>query len=137
MSIELSLFKFVDALQFPLSYEDGKISGSIQGVMDSGLGFGIPFIAKAKKICMNEQNTLLIHVVGDLYILVSHFQATGAVSAYLINGALLEMDGVKTPPDLFMSKKMSLREIIDALGKAVVKAFYWKGNEWKNLMIPK
>lgn len=137
MSIELSLFKFVDALQIPISYEDGKASGKASAKLKTLVGASIPFTIKVKKICSQDQTTVLCHILGDLYILLSHFQKTGAISAYLVDAAKLEMDGVKSPPELFLSKKMSLREIIDALNVGVVVAFYWKGNEWKPLKIPR
>ena len=135
MSIELSLYKIADAFQLPLSYKDGKVSG--QRVANwNCLGVALEFTVEATKLFSGEQIGVLVHVMGDLYTIVAHYPKTGSVSAYLIDGSKLEMDGVKSPPDLFISKKMTLREVVDALRSSIVGAYYWKNDQWKALRLP-
>lgn len=136
MSIELSLYKISDTLQLPFTYKDGKVSGSVERLVKSLVGVNIPIKLKAVKLFSNEQVGLLAHVIGDLFVLVSHYPKTGMVSLYLVDGNELSMDGVKTPPDLFISKKMNLREVVTGLKKAIVASFYYKEG-WKKLNLQK
>lgn len=137
MSIELSLYKLADALQIPLDYQDGKVSGSMTGKLKTTVaGLEIPITAKATKLFMNDQCGVVADIAGDLAVIVAHYPKTGSVSAYLLNKDKLMMDGVKAPPDLFISKKMTLMEVMQSVRKAVVRAFYYKDGKWKPLTLP-
>lgn len=135
MSIELSLYKIADAFQLPLIYKDGKVSGKRVSNWNC-LGVTLEFTVEATKLFSGEQIGVLVHVMGDLYSIVAHYPKTGSVSAYLIDGSKLEMDGVKSPPDLFISKKMTLKEVVGALRRSIVGAYYWKNDQWKALRLP-
>lgn len=137
MGIDLSLYKIADALQIPITYRDGKATGERGASVKTLLGFDLPFTIKAVKLFMNDQCGLLAHIRGDLYIIVSHFQQTGSISAYLIDAGELSMDGVKAPPELFISKSFGLPEVYAALKDSMVAAFSWKGDQWKPLKLPK
>jgi len=137
MTIDLSLFKIADALQVKLEYNDGKISGIVSGKLMTSLGFGLPFKVEAKKVFYNDQCGVLFHIMGNLNMIVSHFPKTGAVSAFLIDGDKLEMDGVKAPPEMFISKTNTLKEVVSALGKSLVRAFHYSNGVWKPLVLPK
>lgn len=136
MSIELSLYKLSDSLQLPFTYRDGKVKGSVERVVKTIVGLDLKVNLKAVKLFANEQVGILAHVMGDLSILVSHFPKTGMVSAYFINNNALYMDDVKAPPELFISKKMSLKEVVGGLQSAIVASFYFKDG-WKPLKLPK
>lgn len=137
MALELSLYKLADAIQVPLTYENGKVWGEREAKLVSPLDFTLPFKIKARKFFMNEQCGVLAHVRGDLHLIISHFPATGSVSLYLIDGSKLFMDGVKAPPELYISKTNGMREVFTALKHAMVVAFAWKGNKWSPLKLPK
>lgn len=136
MGIALSLFKFSDALQIPLEYNSGKISGECSGAITTSVGLRIPFTIEAQKVFYNEQCGIVAHVRGDLYILLSHFPQTGGIGAYIIDGGKLLMDGVKTPPGLFISKTFSMTEVFAALKHSIVAGFRWSQSEWKPLKLP-
>jgi hypothetical protein len=135
-SIDLSLYKISDTLQLPFTYTDGKVSGATDFVVGILPEFNIPIRLTASKLFASEQVGLLAHVIGDLSILVSHYPKSGMVTAYLIDGRKLHMSGVKAPPELFISKKMTLKEVVSGLGDAIVAAFYFKDG-WKPLQMPK
>ena len=99
-------------------------------------GFSIPLYIKAVKLFHQDHVGVLFHVRGDLYLIVSHFQKTSTVSAFLVNKREVTMDGVISPPELVISRSMGLRQVVDALGAAVVASFYYKG-AWKVLTLPK
>lgn len=136
MSIELSLFKIADALQMPLTYHDGVIEGEVLGVLKTSVGLELPIQVKAKKLFWNDQCGVLVDVVGDLSMIIAHFPKMSSVSAYLIDKDKLFVDGVKTPPELFIAKKMKLAEVIKSVRKAVVASFYYKEGKWKPLTLP-
>lgn len=135
MSIELSLYKIADAFQIPLTYKDGTVSGGRVANWKC-LGVTLEFTVEASKLFSGEQVGVVVHVMGDLYAIVAHYPKTGSVSAYLLDGNKLEMEGVKSPPDLFISKKMTLKEVVDSLRGAIVGAYYWKNDLWKELRLP-
>lgn len=137
MAIDLSLFKLADVLQLPITYKDGKIEGERAGVLTTSVGLTLPFTLRAVKLFANEQCGLLAHIRGDLYIIVSHFPHTGGLSAYLLDADKLYMDGVKAPPELFISKRHSMKEVFDALKVSMVTSFRWSGDKWKVLQLPK
>ncbi len=137
MSIELSMYKFADVLQVPLSYKDGKVQGGGKGVFKTSIaGLEIPIHVRVVKMFLNEQCGVLADLIGDLSLLVSHYPKTGVVSAYVIDKGKLIMDGVKTPPDLFFSKNMNLIEVVRSLRRAIVQAWYYKSGAWYPLTIP-
>ena len=137
MAIDLSLFKLADVLQLPITYRDGKIEGGRAGVLTTSVGLSIPFSLRAVKLFANEQCGLLAHLRGDLYIIVSHFPQTGGVSAYLLDADKLYMDGVKAPPELFISKRHCMKDVFEALKVSIVTSFRWGGGQWKTLQLPK
>jgi len=134
-TIDLSLYKLADALQIPLTYNQGKIGGS-QAVRWSIIGGEIPFTMIANKIFATEQVGIIAHVMGDLHVIVSHFPQSGTVSAYLVDASKSKLDGVKIAPDKAISKKMTLREVVDTLRPAIVAAYYWKQDKWRPLALP-
>lgn len=135
MSLDLSLYKLADATQLKFSYMDGKVSGHTEAMLVSDFGLEVPVGIKAVKIFSAEQTGILFKLTGDLSMIISHFPKTGMVSAYLLDGGCLTMEGVKAPPELFIGKKMSLREVVQALGHAIVASFYFDQG-WKPLRLP-
>lgn len=137
MEVMTSLYKISDALGIPLLWDKGELSGrSENGVFSPLPGLDFPILITAKKIFANDTVGVLAHVAGDLYVLVSHFYKTNSVSAFLIDGGKLSMDGVQAPPELFISKGMSLREVIAAVRVGVVSSFVWKNRQWEPLKLP-
>lgn len=136
MSIDLSLYKIADAMQMALKYQNGKVSGE-QCMTWETMGQKLPFTLKAEKLFAGEQVGVLFHVMGDLYIIVSHFPKTGTVSIYMVDGSKTKINGVKCAPEKLISKKMILKEVVESMGPALVKAHYWKQGEWKPLALPK
>lgn len=137
MNMQTSLSKISDSMQVPLSYESGYIKGEVYGTISTSLGFSFPLRLKAVKLFYNEQCGVLFHVSGDLYMVVSHDPQRGGLCALLIDASKLVMDGVKTPPDLFISKRMNLREVLSALSGSVVRAFHYTNSRWRPLSLPK
>lgn len=135
MSFETSLNQISDVLQLPLTSSDGKVQGSRQATWAAG-GLSIPMTVTASKLFAGEQVGVLAHIHGDLHVVVSHYAKTGALSAYLIDGAKVKSEGVRVTPDALISKKMSLRDVVDSLKGSIVGAFYWKNSKWQALKLP-
>jgi hypothetical protein len=139
MDMVMSFIKLSDILQMPLSYDPepsvGLFGSRAAALATSGEGT-LPFTLTAEKVFMNEQCGVLVHVMGDLWVLASHYPKTGALGVYLIDANKLEMDGIKTPPTLFISKTFSMLEVYRALSHAIVKAFTRRGNSWEEMRLP-
>lgn len=136
MSIELSLNKLADVLLMGLAYTDGKVSGQVTGTLETTVGLSIPIKVEATKVFVGSQCGVVCKVMGDLYLIASHYPKMGGICAFLIDGNKLSMEGVKAPPDLFISKKMELKEVLAALKGSVVQAYHYNSG-WKTLKLPK
>lgn len=136
MSLDLSLYKLSDMLQMNLEYVAGKVSGFVSGVLKTPGGPDFPVTLTALKLFYGEQCGVICHVMGDLYILASHYPKLGGLSLFIINGARLSIDGVRCPPDKMISSSSSLSDIIKEIRPGVVAAYHYKG-EWKSLTLPK
>jgi hypothetical protein len=137
MELSLSLYKIADALQIPIEYVDGTVAGKLDASYDKVPGLCLPVKVRVKKLYVHETVGVLVDVIGDLAILVSHVDTTGALTAILIDKNKLEMDGVKTPPELFFTKRSSGREVVDALRGSIVASFMWHQRKWSPLKLPK
>lgn len=135
VGLEMSLNKIADAIQIPLTYCDGKIKGEAKLRLTTDIGFSVPLIIKAVKVFHEEHVGVIFHIRGNLYLAVSYFRKTSTVSAFLIDKSKLLMDGVIATPEMIVSRSMGLRQVLDGLGKAVVKSFYYKG-DWNELILP-
>lgn len=132
MSIELSLFKLADVLQLPLAVKGiAEVSGKRKAVMPLGGGLTFPFTMTAQKMFTKDQVGVLVHVAGDLHILVSHYQKTGSISAFLLDSRKM-----LSPLEYLITNQMNLSEVIDAVKPCVVKAFHWSGQKWSVLRLP-
>jgi len=127
----LSLFKIADALQMPLETTGKAVIGERKATFKSNLGFEVPLQLTARAIFYSEQVGVVVHVLGDLYLLVAHNPDQNGLSAFIIDGAMLEGD-----VENIVEVKWNLRNVIAEFGKAVRAAFYMKGGEWATLKIP-
>lgn len=133
MDMGLALYKFADALHLDLKYEAGKVKGSTPIIIKTPLGLELKGTVKALKIFANETVGLLVHVMGDLYMVAAYYQKTGATTLFIVDGNKLSMDGVKSPPELFISGTMGLREVVDSIKPSIVGSFVWSSGVWKTL----
>jgi len=136
-SLDTKLFKLLDVIQVKGEYKDGAISGSRDLTVQTDVGLRIPVTVTLDKFFMNDQCGIVAHVIGDLYIVVSYYEKTRSTGAYLIDKDKLEMDGVKSPPSLFISKTYDMRAVFEALKHAIVSAFTYRNNQWVALRLPK
>lgn len=137
MSIELSLYKIADAMQVPLKYEGGTISGGGKTEIAMGAGIKVPVELKATAIFQSEQVGVLFDVAGDLGILVAHYPKSNAVSAYLIDKSKTEVQGIRVNPVQLIAKKATLIGAVKALKMAIVASFFYKSGGWAVLPLPK
>lgn len=136
MDIQMSLNKIADTLKVTINYEDGKVSGETDLLYSPLPGLDLPVTVTVKKMFANEAVGVVAHVMGDLHLVVSHFAKTGAVNVFLIDGNKLSMEGVKAPPEMFISKTMDVKQVVSALRQAIVTAFLWKDRKWSVLKLP-
>lgn len=136
MDIPNSLNKIADTLKMRIDYADGKASGSTKFQFTPLPGLAIDIDMQVKKLFASDAVGVLAHVMGDLHIVVTHLGKTNAVNVFLVDGNKLEMDGVKTPPEMFISKQMDTRQVVSSLRKAIVTAFLWKDRKWSVLKLP-
>lgn len=135
MSSNVSLFALSDALQLPLAMKDGVLRGSRSALWDC-LGLPVQITPSVSKMFVGEQVGVLVHVHGDLSVMVAHYPKTGALSAYVIDGAKTKIEGTLVTPDSMITKNMDLRDAVASLREAIVAAFYWKSNIWQKLKLP-
>lgn len=136
MDLGLGLNKIADALHLTIKYDAGKVSGTQALTVTTPIGLNIPVKMKAQKVFVNGTIGLLVHLIGDLYVVVAYYTKKGSMSLYYIDKGKLTMDGVITPPELFFTKTMELREVVNALRKSIVSSFFWKDGKWKSLSLP-
>lgn len=136
MDMKNSLFKIADALQIPLDYADGKVTGQRGATFSPVAGLSLPLDFTVSKLFSGESCGVVAHVLGDLYIVVGHFPKTGAVSAFLIDGSKVVEEGVKIDPCLRITSTMGLKEVIQSLKKSVVASFVHKDRKWSTLKLP-
>lgn len=132
MNAELSLFKIADVLQMPISYDGKVLSGERFAEWTSQIGLKLPMQLSATAIFFSEQVGVVAHVIGELYVMVSHNPSKSGLSLYLIDAGKLEEEITE-----LVSPKMNLREVVEYLGDAIVKAFYHSSGKWKPLAMPK
>lgn len=136
MNVSLSLYKIADALQVPLNYHDGVVSGG--GVVSFPAVDGLPdfkFALCPLHIVVSEQVFVAFSVAGDLELVVSHYPQTGAVSLFFIDASRLKMDGKRVPLVKALQNVPDLKGAIGALKPSVVSAFFYSGGLWKPLKI--
>lgn len=136
MNVSLSLYKIADALQVPLDYQDGVVSGG--GVVSFPPVGDLPefkFCLTPLKIVVSEQVFVLFSVAGDLHLMVSHYPQTSAVSLFFIDGAGIKLQGKKTPVPHVLENVADLRAAIGRLKEALVGAFFYSGGQWKPLKV--
>lgn len=133
--LELAAYKLADTLGMTLEFEANQSSGEGELTWEVSAGQELKFPLRLDKAFFGEQIGAIIHVLGDLYLMASYFPKTASMSFYVIDGSKLLLDGVVSPPRMFVSKTMDLRSVMAVIGKAVVKGYYWKNNEWKPLAL--
>lgn len=137
MSIDLSLYKLSDMLQVPLSYTKGKLVGEVVGKLLTSVGLVLPLHVKALKLFSSDQTGAVFHILGDLYVVASHYPKMGGLSLFIVDNAkLIERVQCSNPADLITSS-MGLKEVMDALRPGIVGAFHYNKQEWKKLTLPK
>ena len=136
MDIKTSLFKISDALGITLEYQDGKITAAETGTLPLLPLLDLTIPLKVNKFFANEVCGVIAHVIGDLHLIVSHYNRTNIVSVFVIDGSKLEMGGVKSPPELFVASTMSLKQVVNALRSGIVSSYVWKDRQWGPLKLP-
>lgn len=134
MDVQMSLNKIADTLKININYEDGVVTGSTPMIYSPLPGLEIPVTVTLKAFFANEAVGVMAHVVGDLYLVVSHVWKTGAVNVFMVNGAVFSNRG-ETPYDL-IAKTMSIKVVVATLRKGITVAFLWKDRRWSVLNLP-
>lgn len=73
-----------------------------------------------------DSTGVLVHVSGDLFILVSHYHQTKATSAFVIDGRRSNIQ--ETGPQI--ARTSTLKEVFELLRKGIVKTFLFDGASW-------
>jgi hypothetical protein len=134
---EKGLSRIADVLQVPLEYSDGKAFTNAVFNFEPLPDLNLPVKVKPVKVFMHDQVGVVFHLMGHLYLMVGHFEKTNSTTAFLINQAKLDIEGVMARPDMLLNSKGSLKEAVDALRPGIVKSFVWKGTRWEVLKLPK
>lgn len=135
MGLNTSLNYIADACQMPLEYLNGAVTGEVKGTYSPLPGLTLPLDMKARKFFYHTQAGLILHVTGHLFLMVAHYEKTNTVSAFLIDGSAVELDGVMAPPELVVTSKMTLREVVDSLRSGIVKSFVWSKQKWSPMTL--
>lgn len=132
MDIQMSLNKIADAIQVPLTYANGQVSGSAEMVYSPLPGIKLPVTLTIKGLFANQVVGVIGHVVGDLHIVVTHFYKTGVVSVFLVDGR----EWKDREPHEVITPLMPLTDVVAALRKNIVASFIWKDRRWSTLKLP-
>jgi hypothetical protein len=131
MTVTGSFYALADALQMPIHYDgNGIVRGASRGLIP-GLPTPTPVQLIAKAMFLKEQVGVLVHVKGDLYVIVAHNPDKGGTSAFLLNRAHMP---VKL--ESVIQKNMNLREAVGAVRPAIVKAFALRKGQWTPMNLP-
>jgi hypothetical protein len=137
MSNKVSFSKLADVLGVPLTYTNGvSVTGCASGVIK------LPSIGSLKLNMsvvghfINGTCGVLLHVIGDLYIIAGINPDKGVISIHLVNSAKVEIGGVNVPPATLVDTKCSLRTIVDKFKPAIEKSFILDGNSWCIYKLP-
>lgn len=134
-NVSQSLTRLSDALAVPLKYDNGDITGSCSVHIPATPTFPEVILdLKALQIVVSEQVFVLFHVSGDLYLIASHYPATGAVSVFLLDGAKLKLSS-KSAARGILAGVDSIRTMVQKLNHSLVCAFYYLGGAWKPLKL--
>lgn len=122
IKLEMSLYKIADAIQIPLQCKGNTViaSGRLRVMLQPGLE--IPLVINAVKLFQGTHVGVVFHIRGDLYLIVAHYQKSSVVSAFLVDQSKV-VGGLATP---MIRNDMGLKEVIDTLGKGVVRSLYYK-----------
>jgi hypothetical protein len=133
MDFQTSLNKIADTLRIQIDYANGEVSGSTKMQFSPVPGLTIPVTLKLLKVFSNDAVGVMAHVVGDLYLVASHFPKTATVSVFLIDKSSL---GIQSSPDTLIHKSMTIKSVIGALRQGVAQAFLYKDRKWSTLKLP-
>lgn len=135
VNFEAALTRIADVLQVPLEYVDGKAYTKAVMHYEPLPGLALSAQIKPVKVFMHEQVGVVFHLIGHLYLMVGHFEKTNATTAFLINQAKLDIDGVMPRPEMLLNSKGTLKEAVDVLKAGIVKSFLWKGTRWEPIKV--
>jgi hypothetical protein len=125
MGMIASMDRIADATQVPLEYREGKVSGKASALYSPIPSLTLQFNLHAEKLFFNEQVGVLFHVMGDLYLLAAHFEKTETVTAFLVDGMAIDVDGIQVFPQDVIKKEFTLKQAVDTLKPGIVKSFIW------------
>lgn len=145
MSLQTCLDRIADAMQTPLVYDSNinpSISGRVKGHYAPLPGLDIAFTVRAEKLFYFEQCGVVFHVLGNLWMLVGHYEKTSSTTAFLIDQAKMttvssDEQAISMPPTSFIQPRFSLKDAVDTLRPAIVKSYIFKGGAWSLLPLPK
>lgn len=128
------LYRLSDVLQIPLKFEDGTMTGERSArVSLGGLGAAIKMNLRVVGYFSGEQTGVLIHVMGDLYVISAYFPSMQSTSLLLIDG---EKAGGEKKMLRVLSKSQRLQDFYSVFKRAINGGFLWGDNAWKRLSLP-
>lgn len=136
MDISMIMFKLVDVLQCPITIRGGEVSGHSTANVTLAPGMSMPLKITVVKAFMNRQAGVLVHVKGDLFILVAYNPMGQSTSAYLINGKPWKSkEGAYEVDELFSSSD-DLRHVVEKIRESIVSSFFRISGGWSPLTLP-
>jgi hypothetical protein len=133
-AISRGLDRVADTIRVPLNYANGTTQGADRMVYTAGQGMEIETVVRCVKFFFNTHVGVLTHIMGDLYFLSSWFPDTGATIAAVVDGKVLT-DAGKTPSSV-ITRDMSMKQVLDALGDSVVRMYLWRDKKWSPMKKP-
>lgn len=124
--IQVALGQLADALQMVVAYNDGELSIAAPVQYKPVEGLTVVLTPQVKASLAGSSIGALIHVIGDLYMVLSTLESTGVVSAFLVDGKRCKMDEIKAA----LRKDSTVREVYDLMKKAILKSFMWRNQQW-------
>jgi hypothetical protein len=127
LALELNLTKIVDAIQVPVTYKSGKVSGG--GVIQLAIseGFMVPVAIKPILVFQKDQVGVIFSTQGNLLVLVAYYSKTMTAAMFLIDSSKLT-----APVAELVAFDMGLKQVVDSLKSGVVSSYAYKG-EWTPL----
>lgn len=136
MSLVEDAAVIASVLGMKLTVYNGEITGKVGVSFGNPTGIPMEFTVTSVSTFSEGGVGVLLHVAGDLCMIVYRLKSSGIVSVYLIDTQKFSGMGLDMPLKQLVSGSISLREIIKEIKPCIVAQFYWTGASWSTLKLP-
>jgi hypothetical protein len=130
--MERSIYEIADSLEMGLKYSNGVLTGT--SIPRKVRVSGVDVIVKAnivKHFHHGGQFGVVVNLIGALNIMVVRYKPSSVLSAYLIDGSMVNISAIS-------ENEMSLQDVIALLRSGITASFFKRPmHDWAPLTLPK